>query len=336
LNDLRRDACSTLLPAFADLRLEEDVLRFLEGGGCSILLGESREEYLGRGMSPARRATETADAFVQVAELARERAGCEVLVAVDQELGGIQRLHRLAPALPSAAEAAQLPPEEITSRSRATAEAARRLGVNLFLAPIVDVVVGANPWLSGRHLGPDPEVVRRVVRAYVRGVQAAGVAATAKHFPGHPVTELDPALHEAVVGGTKNELARSLSVFRDVVADGVRAVMTGPALVPALDPVEPASTSPRTVAHLRETLGFQGLVISDDLDAPGILRGRPIAEVAVASLAAGADLLLVSAGSGLDRLADAIARAVSEGRLSRERLASAAGRVRRLAEMAAA
>ncbi len=331
MSELLRDAYGVLLPAFDRLELDEEVLGFLDNGGVSILLGESREEYVARSMSEHRRADETAEAFRNVVAQARARAGGSMLVAVDQELGGICRLHDLSPALPSAEEAHGMSEEAIATRSNATAMAARKLGVNLFLAPIVDVVTGENPWIEGRHLGPEASESSRIARAYIRGVQAAGVAATAKHFPGHPVTPLDPALHEATVSASMEELQPSLSVFRDVIAEGVVAVMAGPALVPAVDALQPASTSRDTLSLLRDALGFTGLIISDDLDTPGIHRGRSIEQTAIASLAAGADLLLLSSKAGLEQVARAIVAAVEDGTILPARLAEAATRVRKLA-----
>ncbi|RKF31474.1 glycoside hydrolase family 3 N-terminal domain-containing protein [Paraburkholderia fungorum] len=332
MNDLIQDAHAVLLPAFGGLELDDVVLRYLDNGGVSILLGESRDEYVARAMSDARRASESAAQFDCITGLARRHAGGGVIVAVDQELGGIQRLHQLAPALPGFESARALSADEITRQSAEVAKAARSLGVNLFLSPIVDVVTGINPWLERRNLGVDPAEVSRIACAFVRGVQASGVAATAKHFPGHPVTELDPARHEAVVNATLDELMPGIGVFRDVIGAGVRAVMAGPALVPAVDAEEPSSTSPGTLSFLRGQLAFNGLVISDDLDAPGILRGRTVEAAAVASLVAGADLLLVSSQSGLEVIVRTIVEAVKSGALAHERLAEAAQRVRSLAQ----
>lgn len=331
MNDLIQDAHAVLLPAFVGLELDDVVLRYLDNGGVSILLGESRDEYVSRAMSDERRASESAGQFEGITELARRHAGGGVIVAIDQELGGIQRLHQLAPALPDFEKAHALSTDEITRQSAEVAKAARGLGVNLFLAPIVDVVTGINPWLVRRNLGVDPAEVSRITCAFVRGVQAGGVAATAKHFPGHPVTELDPALHAAVVNATLDELMPGIGVFRDVIGAGVRAVMAGPALVSAVDAEEPSSTSPKTLSFLRGQLAFNGLVISDDLDAPGILRGRTVEAAAVASLVAGVDLLLVSSQSGLEVIARTIVEAVKSGALAQERLAEAAQRVRSLA-----
>lgn len=330
MDKLLNDAYAVLLPAFAGLELSESVLRYLDKGGVSLLFGENREEYVARSMTVARRSSETAEVFHATVDQARQRARVPLLIAIDQELGGIERLHDLVPSLPSAAQALDLQSSEIAACSYTVARAARSLGVNLFLAPIVDVVTGENPWLKGRHLGSDEREVSRIACAFVRGVQEAGVAATAKHFPGHPVTKLDPALHEAVVAASMQDLKPTLDVFRDLIEGGVKAIMAGPALVPAIDPEQPASTSRRTLAFLREELGFQGLIISDDLDAPGILRGRSIAEVAVASIAAGADLLLLSSEAGLDDIAQAIVDAVHKGTIEVERLSDAANRVRAL------
>ncbi|MCO6060453.1 glycoside hydrolase family 3 protein [Pseudomonas sp. MOB-449] len=331
MSQLLENAYAVLLPAFAKLELDRPVREFLEKGGASILLGESRAEYLARAMTDERRARETEADFREIIQLARRHARGNLLVAIDQELGGIQRLHDLVTPLPSAADARQWSDADIAARSREVARAARQLGINIFLAPIVDVVTGENPWLSGRHLGSQAGEVSRVSCAFIEGVQAAGVAAAAKHFPGHPVCELDPAVHEAIVAGSNDALQLSLGVFRDVIARGVKAIMAGPALVPAIDAAEPSSTSRTTLALLREQLGFAGLIISDDLDAPGIQRGRSIEEVAVASIAAGADLLLLSSESGLDGVANALVSAVEEGTLAAGRLTEAAARVRALA-----
>lgn len=330
-SELHRAAYSVLLPAFGDLRLDDNVRRCLSRGGVSVLLGETRDEYVGRDMDPARKSTESQADFVDIAREAASLAGAPVLIAVDQELGGIERLHRLVPAVASREQLHDLSAQDIEQRCYEMAKVARGLGVNLFLAPIVDVVTGANPWLHNRHLGADPVEVSRVSCAFIRGVQRAGIIATAKHFPGHYVTEQDPAIAEAMVPGPLELLDDNFEVFKEVIATGVKAVMPGPAVFPAIDPDHSASTSSRVIGLLRDTLGFGGLIISDDLDAVSILRGRSITDTAVASLAAGAHLLLVSSESGLDAIAEAIVAAVHEGVLDRRILLGAALRVRELA-----
>jgi len=331
MNDVLRDAYAVLFPAFGTLELDSNLQRYLERGGVCLLLGESREEYVARAMTEGRRAFETAEQFKAVTRTAREIAG-SVVIAVDQELNGIQRLHRLVPALPSISDARFMPSSEVAAQCASVAQVARGLGVNLFLSPIADVVVGVNPWLQGRTLGMSQAEVGQLARAFTRGVQAAGVAACAKHFPGHPISELDPALAEAVLNCSMEELQPSLEVFRGLIGDGVRAIMVGPATVTAVDPLSPSSTSHATVRLLRSEFGFDGLIISDDLDAPGILRGRTIEDCAVAALDAGVDLLLVSSESGLDDIANSIANATKSGLLERARLSEAASRIRAFAE----
>lgn len=331
MSTLLESAYATLLPAFAGLELDGAVRDFLASGGCSLLLGESRAEYLARAMSAERQGSESREQFSQLVAQARELAGQDLLIAVDQELGGIQRLHRLVPALASAAEARALSTQELAQQAAAVAESARAMGVNLFLAPIVDVVTGENPWLQKRTLGTRAEDVSRVSAAYVSGVQQAGVAAVAKHFPGHPVTPLDPAVAEAVVDCSRDELQPTLGVFAELIAGGVQAIMVGPALVPALDTQEPSSTSAATIGLLRDEMGFTGLIVSDDLDAPGIHRGRSIEATAVASIRAGADLLLLSSEAGLASVARGLVAAVEKGEVAEARLLDAARRVRALA-----
>jgi len=330
-SELSRAAYSVLLPAFGDLNLDDNVRRYLSRGGVSLLLGETREEYVGRAMSEARKGAETPADFINIARQAAALAGAPVLIAVDQELGGIERLHQLVPAVASREQLKALSSQDIEHRCFEMAKVARSLGVNLFLAPIVDVVTGANPWLHNRHLGAEPVEVSRVSCAFIRGVQRAGVIATAKHFPGHYVTEEDPAIAQATVPGPLELLHDNLEVFKDVIATGVKAVMPGPAVFPAIDPEHSASTSSKVIGILRDTLGFDGLIISDDLDAVSILRGNSITDTAVASLTAGAHLLLVSSESGLDAIAEAIVAAVHEGVLDRKILLNASFKVRELA-----
>lgn len=334
-NDLVKAAYAVLLPAFSGLELDDTVSAFLQRGGLAILLGETREEYLARAMTAERQTTETAEHFRAIADRATELAGAPVLIAVDQELGGIQRLHHLVPALPTVSELGGLSVEEIDKRAFETAKAAKSLGVNLFLAPIVDVVTGPNPWLQGRTLSSNAAEVARISSAFISGVQRAHVIATAKHFPGHHITELDPAIAEAHVPGSLNVLQEGIDVFKTLIAADVQAIMPGPAVVAAIDPDQSASTSPAVISMLRDALGFSGLIISDDLDAVSICRGNSVASTAVASLMAGAHLLLLSSEAGLEEVVRTIVAAVESGELRAEVLLSAAQKVRHAAKAVA-
>lgn len=323
-----QDARAILLPAFDTLDVMDVMVPFLEKGGCSVLIGETRAEYVARAMSAERLAGETPDIFH--ACIARLKAVTpHLIVAVDQELGGIQRLAGLVPPLPSLDEAHMLDDATLAERCRVTASAARKLGVSMFLAPIADVIDGQNQWLRGRTMGSYPEAVARLVSAFVQGVQSAGVTTVTKHFPGFNDLEGDPALVDVSLLTPRERILNNALPFKAAIAAGTKAVMTGPAPVAAFDGENAASTSPTVMAMLRDDFGFKGLIVSDDLDAPATMRGRSLLETAIAAVNAGADLLLVGGGPHLDALCDGIAAAAQSGQVSPGRLAEAAARVRR-------
>ncbi|WP_395820149.1 glycoside hydrolase family 3 N-terminal domain-containing protein [Devosia sp.] len=334
-NQLNSDIHAVFLPAFADLALSPEVEAFLRRGCVAVLPGESRAEYVGRDMSADRQATETSTDFRNFVDAAKLAAGGPLLVAVDQEMAGIQRLHRLVPPLPTAKEASALSANEIESRTRVVAAAARQLGVNMFLSPIVDLVTGRNVWLDRRTISTDGEVVGRIASAFVAGAQAERVVCTAKHFPGFFDISADPAIDEtAVVSGSVQDLEAGYGPFHEVISAGVKAVMVGPAPVAALDRSNSASTSPAVIGMLRRQFAFDGVVVSDDLDSPAVMLGKTVAHRAVDALNAGCDLLLVAAGSHLPDLAGFVGDAVKAGILKAERVAEAANRVRALAKWA--
>jgi beta-N-acetylhexosaminidase len=320
------------LPAIDNVDLPKHIVDHLAGGGTSVLLGESRQEYVDRAMSPKRQSTETREWFVSISDRIRTVAGGRALVAVDQELGGIQRLHDLVTPLPPATDAVEADSQTIEAVARRLASECREFGVNVVLSPIVDVLNGPNPWLERRTISGDPATVGRVAAAFLRGLQQSGrVAATAKHFPGHPCVPLDPAIDErSVVEADIGDLEPGLGAFRKVISAGVRVVMVGPTLVPAMDSDRAASRSAAIVESLRTDYGFGGVVLSDDLDQLGVLRGDTMDEAAVDALNAGIDWLLVAGTSQLPDLVSAIVDAVDDGRVDRSRLNNAAGKVRGL------
>lgn len=322
-----QDARAVVLPAFDTLDIADVMLPFLERGGCSVLIGESRAEYVARAMSPERLVAETPEGF-HACIAALKAIAPRLIVAVDQELSGIQRLAGLVPALPALDEAQGLDDEALAERCRITAAAARDLGVTMFLAPIADVVDGQNPWLRARTMGGDPQSVAQMVKAFVKGVQAAGITAVTKHFPGFNDLADDPALVDVSLSSPRERILHNALPFTAAIEAGTKAIMTGPAPIAAIDGDNAASTSPAVMAMLRNDFGFRGLIVSDDLDAPATLRGRSLLETAIASLNAGADLLLVGGGPHLDALCEGIAAAARTGRIARERLGEAAARAR--------
>ena len=331
-NTVRDNAHVVLLPAFAHTRLSERVKRFLSNGGCSILLGETREEYVSRKMSAQRRQDERADTILDIAEEAKTLSG-NVIVAVDQEIAGICRLHDLVPPFPLQETIEGLSKQEFEAICSTIAAKAKELGVNCFLGPILDIVTGENPWLSARTWSTNPYVIAEKSSAFIRAIQANGVAATAKHFPGYSAIEKDPAVDPNAKNiQSLQSFKNSFVPFIDAIKNGVEMVMTGPAIVEAFDATKAASLSPIVIEVLREELGFKGVILSDDLDAEAILRGHPITHTAIEALNAGCDYLLIAdSGEQIDQIISAIVAAVEAGDLEQHRLAEAAAKVRSLA-----
>ena len=332
-SDLRSDINAMIFPAFAGTTLSDACKSFLDAGGLSILLAESREEYVARKMSAARCGSETAQTFHDVIGDAKARAG-NLLVAVDQEIGGICRLHSLVPPFPEVSALPTMSAEALEDNAYQVGAAAAALGVNCFLAPVVDVVTGANPWLKGRTVSEDPEVVARVSAAYVRGVQRAGVAATAKHFPGFLNIVLDPAIEAgAIVTEPKEAFEPGFAPFRDVIAEDVEMIMVGPAITTAFDPARPALRSKPVVDMLKDDLGFKGAVMADGLTAKATMLGDPVEQVAIDAVAAGCDfLLLEDDGAYLMDVANALIQAAERGDLQPEAIARSAAKMRALAQ----
>ncbi len=271
------------------------------------------------------------------AALRRDLPG--VLVAADEEGGDVTRLHYPAGST-SVGNAAlgRLDDPALTRRAAAGigAELAG-LGIGLDLAPVVDVNSSPrNPVIGVRSFGDDPVAVARHTAAWVEGLQGTGIAACAKHFPGHGDTVADSHHDLPRVDASLRLLhERELVPFRAAVAAGVACVMTSHIVVPALDADRPATFSPTVLGVLRDELGFEGVVVSDALDMAGASAGTGIPEAAVRALAAGVDLLCLGSATGpelLGAVRDAVTTAVADGRLPAARVAQAAARVRALAE----
>ena len=192
------------------------------------------------------------------------------------------------------------------------------VGVNLDFAPVADVLVNpANPVIGIRSFGTDPALVARHVAAFVRGLQRQGVAACAKHFPGHGATEQDSHVELPVV---TEDIRDGLPPFRAAIEAGVQTIMTAHVLVPALDDL-PATVSPVILRGLlREELGYDGLVIADALEMKGLSDTVGVERGAVLALRAGVDAVLVGHDLGEEAVAAihaALVDGVPEDRLAR-------------------
>jgi len=266
----------------------------------------------------------------------------DLLIATDEEGGEVTRLEPLTgSSVLSPLALGVIGDVEVTrATGRIIGRMLRASDVDWTFAPVADVNVDPrNPVIGVRSFGSDAVAAAAHVAAMIDGLQSVGVLATAKHFPGHgdthvdshedlPVLDVDPSLF----------VDRELSPFRTAVAADVAAVMTGHLLVPALDPYLPASLSRRiTTDLLRHELGFDGVVVTDAVEM-GAVAGADRANLpaaVVAALNAGADVVCLGAAnqrSALETSADAVARALSDGTLDRDRLAAAARRRRLLRE----
>jgi beta-N-acetylhexosaminidase len=213
----------------------------------------------------------------------------------------------------------------------------RAVGIDQDYAPVVDVDTNpANPVIGDRSLSRDPDVVARLGTALALGLQAEGVAACAKHFPGHGDTSQDSHVALPRLPHPLERLRRvELPPFRALAQAGVAAVMTAHVVFEALDPTRPATLSAPVMRLLREELGFQGCCVSDDLEMKAVAEHFPLEEAVPAAVAAGVDQLLVCHTSALQhRAIDLVREAVESGRLSRWRLAEARANVQRLLRFA--
>jgi beta-N-acetylhexosaminidase len=253
-----------------------------------------------------------------------------LFVMVDCEGGEIQSAPWVS-AQPSAAEVGgRVDPEEARRMAEKIGRELRRGGVNADLAPVVDTGSGAA--IGGRSYGDDPTLVASMGTAAVEGFEEAGVVSAAKHFPNH-----GPALEDSHVGRPRIDhdaqtlAQRDLPPFRAAVEAGVPMVIVGHLVYPALDPERPASLSPTAIGLLRGELGFDDVIVTDDLAMEGAKRGGTVAEAAVEAVEAGVDLLIISGPPEEQAAAyDAIVAAVESGEIPRERIDASIERIKRV------
>jgi beta-N-acetylhexosaminidase len=254
------------------------------------------------------------------ASLASGASGGPLLIATDQEGGQLVGLGDDTTQFAGAMALGAAGDEDLAERvARATAVEMRALGLNVNYAPMCDLATNpANPSLGIRSIGDDPTAVGALAAATVRGLQAEGVAATLKHFPGHGDIGVDTHLDLAVVERSRQELIeRELVPFRAGLAAGARLVMAGHFALPALtgDATLPASLAREVITDLlREQLGFEGLAITDALDMHALAQGAAQIVDAICALRAGEDLLLGTADAEqIQRLEEGLAQAERRG-----------------------
>ena len=311
-------AAACLFPGFDGVTAPDWLRRSLAGGLGGVVLF-------------ARNIRDPEQLAGLTASLRAERP--DLLVAVDEEGGDVTRLEvDEGSAFPGNLALGAVDDTELTGRvAAAIGGELAAAGINLDLAPVADVIVDpANPIVGVRSFGSDPALVARHVAAFVQGLQSVGVAACAKHFPGHGESIADSHRELPSVETDRETLyARALPPFAAAVAAGVRAVMTAHVRFSALDG-EPATLSAKVIGLLRSELGFRGLVLTDALEMSAISANAGLEAGAVQALAAGADALCLGADlapAEVEGVQAAIVAAVREGRLAEERVREAAARV---------
>lgn len=251
-----------------------------------------------------------ADAAGLLAEEILGAADGPLWLAADLERGAGQHLRGLTTFPPPAALAHHPEAKQaVRFAARTTAAEARGLGLNLALAPVLDLdVEGRNPIVGTRSFGSDPVRVAELGRAWIDACQAGGVAACAKHFPGHGRTTADSHAELPVVGADRETLEADLAPFR-AVAGEVASVMSAHVAYPALGAKGPATLEKSILIELlREEMDFGGLVVTDALNMSGVREGSNGTDPEVAALTAGCDLLLYP--PDLSRGVAAVERAV--------------------------
>ena len=234
----------------------------------------------------------------ELKELIRAETGAEPLIAIDQEGGVVTRLSDDMLNTPGAMALAAAGGDAPYRAGLLTARELRSCGVNFNLAPVLDVNSNpANPVIGVRSFGDDPERASELALAFMRGTLEGGVMACGKHFPGHGDTAVDSHLGLPLVEKGREELERcELPPFRKAIGAGIPAIMTSHVLFPRLEPERlPATMSRRLLTGLlREELGFGGVIISDCMEMDAIAKFYGTVEGAVASIAAGADIVCIS------------------------------------------
>ena len=224
--------------------------------------------------------------------------GIPLFLSIDQEGGSVARLKEPFTCFPGNRAIGEdpKPVDKAMEFARVAAREMSLMGLNMDLAPVMDVRRGEpEKHLKGRMFSDNPEEVALLGRKVIEVLQENGVMAVAKHFPGLGKTSLDPHHHLPTIEADTGEMEEiNIPPFESAITARVSAVMTSHAIYPALDPEIPATLSHRILTGLlRDSLDFSGLIMTDDLEMGAIEKKWGVAEGAVASFEAGADILLI-------------------------------------------
>lgn len=250
-----------------------------------------------------------------------------LFVAVDQEGGEISSAPWVSPQPPAAEVGARGDAEEAYEIAEQMGIELKEAGINTNFAPVVDTGFGAA--IGSRSYGENPDLVSKMGVAAIEGYRDAGLVMSAKHFPNHGVATADSHVELPVVNHDMETILNyDLPPFHAAVEADVPMVMVGHLIYPAIDPVNPTSLSPEAIELLREDVGHEGIVVTDDLSmAAASGEGNP-SDAAVAAVKAGADLLIISSPAQEQADAyEAVVNAVESGEVSRGQLERSVERI---------
>lgn len=252
-----------------------------------------------------------------------------LLIAIDQEGGSVKRLP--GPPQQSAAQLGKLGDEDVTrGEGEDTGKFLTSLGVNVDFAPVADVShPGTAKTLSSRTFGSDPGDVAKQVVAFADGLGSGGSAATVKHFPGLGFAKSNTDFAAAKITAPRGVLEADIEPFQSAIDNGVPMVMTSTAIYTAFDAVNPAAWSQAIVGdELRDKLGFEGVVITDDLEGVAVTKSLKPSKAALRSLAGGGDMVLFAKSAGASSNAyKTLLQAAKKGQLSRDSLEASYERI---------
>ncbi|MHB0935568.1 MAG: beta-N-acetylhexosaminidase [Armatimonadota bacterium] len=274
-------------------------------------------------------------ADAQATAYARDGAG--LLVAIDQEGGRVaQLLSPLCKRFPANRDWGNVydfSPESaligVQAQARETAATFRRYGINMNLAPVLDVqAVEQKTVIGTRSYGDDPEVVATLGGEYIRALQHEDILATAKHFPGHGATLDDSHADLPVIDAADGRIDAALQPFREAIAAGVEAIMTGHIVYSAVDTYPATLSYEWLTRRLRGEMRYQGLIVTDSMGMGAIVKNYRFDQAVVTAVNAGVDIILIATGDDYQRAAgDAIVKAVQNGEITELRLDDSVRRI---------
>ncbi len=276
--------------------------------------------------------------FVQTKELTEKirshnATGIPLMIGIDIEGGSVTRFKgQWKPFISSAQKLGEVNDlSRVFEQYKRIGEQLKEIGINIDLAPVMDIAPHPSAtFLGNRMFGSDPDKVAALIREAVKGLHAGGIASMGKHFPGHGDTAADSHHTLPVLKATLEEMeAYALVPFQAAVDEGVDAMLVAHLSYPNVDGDYITSVSPTVITGiLREKMGFQGVVFSDDLRMRGIRDRYSVGEGAVLHILAGGDVVLIGMHDSLQsEVLESLYQAVQDGRLTRERMEESVRRI---------